>query len=160
MAKTDVEKLVDRAIDAGAGVLRLAPTWVPRSFLTPGYRLKLAPEDASVRYRRAFLLRRRGRNEEALKEYDRAIGIAPDHGPAHADRAGLLFQLERYADAAAAYGRAAEIGREVGLTEAALFAKLSEFFRAYVQLLTSVLYHSSNSGKRPECLRKAHPSVG
>ena len=37
-----------------------------------------------------------------------------------------------------AYGRAAEIGREVGVTEAALFAKLSEFFRAYVQLLSLI----------------------
>lgn len=37
-----------------------------------------------------------------------------------------------------AYGRAAEIGREVGITEAAVFAKLSEFFRAYVQLLSLI----------------------
>src|SRR5262245_31763417 len=34
-----------RAIDAGEGILRLAPTWVPRSFLMPGRRLKLAPQD-------------------------------------------------------------------------------------------------------------------
>ena len=33
------------ALDAGEGVLRLAPTWVPRSFLMPGGRLKLAPQD-------------------------------------------------------------------------------------------------------------------
>src|SRR4029079_10599934 len=33
------------AIDAGEGILRLAPTWVPRSFLMPGGRLKLAPQD-------------------------------------------------------------------------------------------------------------------
>jgi hypothetical protein len=33
------------AIEAGAGVLRLAPTWVPRSFLMPGRRIKLAPQD-------------------------------------------------------------------------------------------------------------------
>jgi hypothetical protein len=37
-----------------------------------------------------------------------------------------------------AYGRAAEIGREVGLKDAAVFAKLSEFFRAYVQLMSLV----------------------
>jgi hypothetical protein len=34
-----------------------------------------------------------------------------------------------------AYRQAAEIGREVGLTEAEVFAKLSEFFRAYVELM-------------------------
>src|ERR1700704_1699801 len=33
------------ALDAGEGILRLAPTWVPRSFLMPGGRLKLAPQD-------------------------------------------------------------------------------------------------------------------
>ncbi len=33
------------ALDAGEGILRLAPTWVPRSFLMPGARLKLAPQD-------------------------------------------------------------------------------------------------------------------
>lgn len=43
--KTDVATMVDRALDAGEGVLRLAPTWVPRSFLVPGRRLKLAPSD-------------------------------------------------------------------------------------------------------------------
>jgi hypothetical protein len=36
---------IRRAIEAGEGILRLAPTWVPRSFLMPGRRLKLAPQD-------------------------------------------------------------------------------------------------------------------
>ncbi len=36
---------VRAAIDAGDGILRLAPTWVPRSFLMPGGRLKLATQD-------------------------------------------------------------------------------------------------------------------
>ena len=36
---------VRAALDAGEGILRLAPTWVPRSFLMPGGRLKLAPQD-------------------------------------------------------------------------------------------------------------------
>jgi hypothetical protein len=42
--KTDAG-LVRRALEAGAGLLRLAPTWVPRSFLMPGRRIKLAPQD-------------------------------------------------------------------------------------------------------------------
>ncbi len=33
------------ALDAGEGILRLAPTWVPRSFLQPGRRIKLHPDD-------------------------------------------------------------------------------------------------------------------
>jgi hypothetical protein len=36
---------VQSALDAGSGILRLAPTWVPRSFLMPGRRIKLAPQD-------------------------------------------------------------------------------------------------------------------
>lgn len=36
---------VRAALDAGEGLLRLAPTWVPRSFLMPGRRIKLAPQD-------------------------------------------------------------------------------------------------------------------
>ena len=36
--------LLERALDAGEGLLRLTPTWVPRSFLHPGKRIKLHPE--------------------------------------------------------------------------------------------------------------------
>ena len=36
---------VQQAVEAGEGVLRLTPTWVPRSFMIPGRRLKLHPND-------------------------------------------------------------------------------------------------------------------
>lgn len=36
---------VDAALEAGGGLLRLTPTWVPRSFLHPGKRIKLHPDD-------------------------------------------------------------------------------------------------------------------
>src|SRR5438045_1955393 len=36
---------VQGAVNAGQGVLRLEPCWVPRSFLIPGRRLKLHPDD-------------------------------------------------------------------------------------------------------------------
>jgi len=36
---------VQQALDAGHGLLRLEPTWVPRSFMIPGRRLKLHPDD-------------------------------------------------------------------------------------------------------------------
>jgi hypothetical protein len=41
----DVRSLVEGALQDGEGLLRLAPCWVPRSFLQPGKRLKLAPQD-------------------------------------------------------------------------------------------------------------------
>ncbi len=37
--------LIRQAISMGGGILRLMPTWVPRSFLMPGRRLKLHPTD-------------------------------------------------------------------------------------------------------------------
>ncbi len=37
--------LLTEALQAGEGVVRLAPCWVPRSFLMPGGRLKLDPRD-------------------------------------------------------------------------------------------------------------------
>jgi len=45
IVNTGIAALLDSALNAGAGLLRLTPTWVPRSFLHPGKRLKLAPED-------------------------------------------------------------------------------------------------------------------
>jgi len=43
--KDSVSAILDRALDAGEGLLRLTPTWVPRSFLHPGRRIKLFPGD-------------------------------------------------------------------------------------------------------------------
>jgi hypothetical protein len=40
-----VGRILQRALDAGDGLLRLTPTWVPRSFLHPGKRIKLHPHD-------------------------------------------------------------------------------------------------------------------
>jgi hypothetical protein len=43
--KDNVGRILDGALDAGNGLLRLTPTWVPRSFLHPGKRIKLHPHD-------------------------------------------------------------------------------------------------------------------
>ncbi len=45
MTATRTDAAARAALDAGEGILRLAPTWVPRSFLMPGGRLKLARQD-------------------------------------------------------------------------------------------------------------------
>jgi hypothetical protein len=42
---TNVRSLADAALEQSGGLLRLAPCWVPRSFLQPGRRLKLHPDD-------------------------------------------------------------------------------------------------------------------
>ena len=40
-----VRGLVENSLAENGGLLRLAPCWVPRSFLQPGKRLKLHPDD-------------------------------------------------------------------------------------------------------------------
>ena len=41
----NVASVLDSALNAGEGILRLTPTWVPRSFLHPGKRIRLHPDD-------------------------------------------------------------------------------------------------------------------
>src|SRR5580692_2458678 len=45
IVKSKVASLVEAALAESGGLLRLAPCWVPRSFLQPGKRLKLHPDD-------------------------------------------------------------------------------------------------------------------
>lgn len=40
--------LAKKALEQGKGILRLSPTWVPRSFCVPGRRIKLHPDDYYV----------------------------------------------------------------------------------------------------------------
>ena len=40
--------VIEKAINEGKGILRLAPAWVPRSFCRPGMRIKLHPDDTYV----------------------------------------------------------------------------------------------------------------
>src|SRR3954470_23148616 len=43
--KSNVKGLVEGTLADTGGLLRLAPAWVPRSFLQPGLRIKLHPDD-------------------------------------------------------------------------------------------------------------------
>jgi hypothetical protein len=45
IVKRNIRSLVEGALADAGGLLRLAPCWVPRSFLHPGRRLKLHPDD-------------------------------------------------------------------------------------------------------------------
>ncbi|MCY7350429.1 MAG: hypothetical protein LH606_07150 [Cytophagaceae bacterium] len=48
METTSTVSLAKKALEQGRGILRLAPTWVPRSFCVPGRRIKLHPDDYYV----------------------------------------------------------------------------------------------------------------
>ena len=69
---------VQQAVEAGKGVLKLAPTWVPRSFMIPGRRLKLHPADLY-----AFGGHRGGINERWFSSTTKASNgpeTTPDEG--------------------------------------------------------------------------------
>jgi hypothetical protein len=46
--KLNLEQSLENALNAGEGVLHLAPAWVPRTFIMPGRRLKLDERDLYV----------------------------------------------------------------------------------------------------------------
>ncbi len=48
METTSTLSVFEKALEQGKGVLRLTPTWVPRSFCVPGRRIKLHPDDYYV----------------------------------------------------------------------------------------------------------------
>ncbi len=73
--------LLKGALDGGGGIVRLAPAWVPRSFLVPGGRLKLAPQDIY-----ALGAHRGGIDERWLASTTNA-----DNGPGTLDDEGLSY---------------------------------------------------------------------
>jgi len=75
---------MDRALDAGGGIVRLAPTWVPRAFCTPGRRIKLHPDDYFP-----FPPGRGGIDERWLSSTVRA-----DNGPMTGEHEGVSMVVE------------------------------------------------------------------
>jgi hypothetical protein len=84
----NVGSALERAFDAGKGVLRLSPTWVPRSFLHPGKRVRLHPDDYY-----AYGLDRGGIDERWFASTTEAAneGRVPDEG-----LSWCVFEGERF----------------------------------------------------------------
>lgn len=82
MKGEDMQKkeLVKKALEQGGGILRLAPTWVPRSFCRPGKRIKLHPDDY-------FILGKRG----GIDERWLASTTWAENGPGTPDDEGLSY---------------------------------------------------------------------
>jgi hypothetical protein len=77
---------VQQAVNAGGGVLRLEPSWVPRSFMIPGRRLKLHPDDLY-----SFGAHRGGINERWFSSTTKASNgplTTPDEGLSYVHAAG------------------------------------------------------------------------
>jgi hypothetical protein len=73
--------LIRDALSAGDGVVRLAPCWVPRSFLMPGGRLKLDPRD----------LYALGAHRGGIDERWFASTTKADNGPGTPEDEGLAY---------------------------------------------------------------------
>lgn len=76
-----IKELLETELKNKKGVLRLAPTWVPRSFMIPGRRLKLHPDDLY-----AFGKDRGGINERWFASTTNA-----DNGPMTLEDEGLSY---------------------------------------------------------------------
>jgi hypothetical protein len=74
-------QLIKQALDKGAGVVRLMPTWVPRSFCVPGRRLRLHPAD----------LYALGGNRGGIDERWFSSTVHADNGPLTPHDEGLSY---------------------------------------------------------------------
>ena len=104
--KDNVGAILEQAMDAGGGILRLTPTWVPRSFLHPGKRIKLAPTDWY-----ALGAHRGGIDERWFASTTEAANDNrnPDEGLSYVAFEGERFQLLD----AVAEGQARLVGEEI-----------------------------------------------
>ena len=86
----NVKSAAEAALADGGGLLRLAPCWVPRSFLQPGKRLKLDPKDLY-----AFGLNRGGIDERWFGSTTPAANDnrTDDEGYSYVVHAGQRFTL-------------------------------------------------------------------
>src|ERR1022692_333244 len=91
MSEQSLAARVRAALETGEGILRLAPTWVPRSFLMPGGRLKLAREDLY-----ALGTHRGGIDERWFASTTAAAneGAPPDEGLSYVVHNGGRFTLK------------------------------------------------------------------
>jgi hypothetical protein len=89
--RAKVKGLVEAALADSGGLLRLAPCWVPRSFLQPGKRLKLHPDDLY-----AFGLNRGGIDERWFASTTPAANEnrTPDEGLSYVVVGSQRFTLQ------------------------------------------------------------------
>jgi hypothetical protein len=93
---TSLNTATRQALEAGEGILRLAPTWVPRVYLQPGRRLKLDQRDLY-----AFGAHRGGIDERWLASTTPAMNDnrTPDEGLSYVVANGDRFTLKEAVEA-------------------------------------------------------------
>jgi hypothetical protein len=90
--KGNTKSLVEAELARTGGLLRLAPNWVPRSFLQPGLRIKLHPDDIY-----AYGANRGGIDERWFASTTEAAneGRVPDEGLSYCVTSGQRFTLRK-----------------------------------------------------------------
>ncbi len=90
-AVNSVNQLARQSLEAGEGILRLAPTWVPRIYLQPGRRLKLDSRDLY-----AYGAHRGGMDERWFASTTPAMNDnrTPDEGLSYVVSEGQRFTLK------------------------------------------------------------------
>src|SRR5499427_898587 len=88
----NVKQSVEAELTRTGGLLRLAPNWVPRSFLQPGLRIKLHPDDTY-----AYGANRGGIDERWFASTTEAAneGRVPDEGLSYCVVGGERFTLRK-----------------------------------------------------------------
>jgi hypothetical protein len=92
------KQTLQAALDSGGGLLRLEPAWVPRTFMIPGRRLRLHPDDLY-----ALGGHRGGINERwfsSTTNADNGPGTPTDEGLSYVRSDGKRFLLKDAVDAA------------------------------------------------------------
>lgn len=87
MTQDQKRQVLKEEIGKNRGVLRFAPTWVPRSFMMPGRRLKLHPDD----------LYALGANRGGINERWFASTTHADNGPGTPEDEGLSYIVTEHA---------------------------------------------------------------
>ena len=108
---SSIKSHVEGALEDTGGLLRLAPAWVPRSFLQPGLRIKLHPSDTY-----AYGLNRGGIDERWFASTTEAAneGRVPDEGLSYCVVGNNRFTLRDAVDACGADLIGERIWKEYG----------------------------------------------
>src|SRR5262245_57396344 len=90
--KSNTKAVAEAELSRTGGLLRLAPTWVPRSFLQPGLRIKLHPDDTY-----AYGANRGGIDERWFASTTEAAneGRVPDEGLSYCVVGNQRFTLRK-----------------------------------------------------------------
>ncbi|MBN2447752.1 MAG: hypothetical protein JXO22_13545 [Phycisphaerae bacterium] len=142
---SDAGKVARAAVEQNQGIFRLAPNWVPRTFLHPGRRLKLAEQDLY-----ALGTQRGGIDERWLSSCIPADnpGASPDEGHSFVVHDGKRVRL---ADAVAALG-AEVVGKPIWERYAKwpIFGKFFDNMGMIPHHMHQSEEHARNVGREPK----------